>query len=295
MSDTRIPELWLNILKNKDYQLSFREITSDNILDMYVIYVDNISRNNNKKYVFKLKEIHINPHTLVLQRIFPERNFTDRTWKYDVKNTTNTGIISVKTFIHNFGVENLKNVLLPKYYEEMYRIFYQKEDKTEHSYYGKQEYDYPYDYDYDYDKGYVSDLELINMAIDNKMTNPVKEIKMKENSKIDRVVNKNTDAAKVAAKISAGKALNSVVINKLKPQMPMLMRGYADHALAPVVVANIVAVAVDMMAKDNVKAQYASEAMLQAAMTDFLSQFNIEKLLSEVLTAAAVEVPDETA
>ncbi len=108
-----------------------------------------------------------------------------------------------------------------------------------------------------------------------------------------KIVDTNVEAAKVAAKITTGKVLNKVVMAKVRPQLPMLARGYADHALANVVIANIANFAITNFASDNEKAQYAVDAMMQAAMVDFMAMFNIEEIISEVLTSANVEIPDD--
>lgn len=116
-----------------------------------------------------------------------------------------------------------------------------------------------------------------------KEINKVKDKKM-------QIVDDNAEAAKIAAKITVGKTLNSTLIKKVKPQLPMLVRGYTDSVLADVVIANIANFAVQNFFEDNEKAVYAADAMMQAAMVEFMSKVNIEEILSSLLSG--VSIPD---
>jgi len=118
-----------------------------------------------------------------------------------------------------------------------------------------------------------------------------KQVKM-TNSGSNKIIDSNVEAAKAAGKITAGKALNKVLLKKVRPHLPLMARGYADHVLADVVVANIASFAVSNFATQNKKAAYAVEAMMQAAMVEFLATFNIEEIISEVLSTTDVELPD---
>jgi len=110
-------------------------------------------------------------------------------------------------------------------------------------------------------------------------------------SKLSKVKDKNVTAAKGAAAQAAGKILNKTIKEKMKPHLPMMVRGYADHALADVMVANIFSFVADnyLSGDTQAKAQFASEAMLQAAMVDLVASFNLEKLVQDVLSN--VELP----
>lgn len=100
---------------------------------------------------------------------------------------------------------------------------------------------------------------------------------------INNVVNKNTEASKVAAKITAGRTLNSLAINKISPILPTAVRAYVDSPAANIVVANAVSFAVNHFLKGNAKAEWAADAMMQAAMVELFDSFDIDKLLSSVL------------
>jgi len=113
-----------------------------------------------------------------------------------------------------------------------------------------------------------------------------------KNKRIENMLNVNTDSAKVASSIAAGSTLNKVVLDKIKPQLPVFLRGYAEQPLASVVLANLVVFAVQNFAKDNKRAEWVAESMLVAAMTEFMTSFDLEGLLNEVITTASVNVPD---
>jgi len=266
-----ISPMWINILIHN--QATYSDLVDLVMQDKnpLVIYVANLSRNKNKKYLFRLIDASvsasINVYDLKLERLFNEKSFADKYWTKSIENgklKEKSGFVLLSTLISKYGIKNMEDILLPNYYNEL-KDSYTKTNKEE-------------------DK--MSSYDYVELAAN-------KEAKEKPMSnKMNKVISKNTDAAKVAAKITAGKAVNAVVLEKLKPQLPMLMRGYADHPLASIVVANVVSFAVDSMASDNEKAVYIANAMMQAAMTDFLGKFDIEKLLTDVLKAADVTVPE---
>ena len=119
--------------------------------------------------------------------------------------------------------------------------------------------------------------------------NNVKEINM--SNKVKQQIDANVSAGKVAASITAGKTLNNILIDKIKPQLPLMLKGYADTPLGTVVVANIADVAVKQFMPYNKKANLATKAMMEAAMVDMLASFDLEKMVNEVINS--VELPAE--
>jgi len=101
---------------------------------------------------------------------------------------------------------------------------------------------------------------------------------------------RNTSAAKDAALIVAGGTLNTVIADKVKGQLPRKYRKLAEHPLADVVIANIASFAVQNFANTNYKARVAADAMMNAAMVEFMQSFNIEKMIADVL--ANVDISD---
>jgi len=121
---------------------------------------------------------------------------------------------------------------------------------------------------------------LDNSAIASTPMNN-KETKMKDMK--TEAVQANVEAAKIAAMITAGGVLNRTILEKVRPQLPMLVRGYTEHALADVLIANVAHFAIANFAGSNKEAQVATEAMMLAAMTQLTASFNIEDLISDIL------------
>ena len=97
------------------------------------------------------------------------------------------------------------------------------------------------------------------------------------------VATQNKDAIKVAAKLEAGKIINKQVIKQVKPHLPLLVRGLADHPAASIVLANVVSIAVKHFMPENKKLSTVAELMLGAAAVDTVASFNIEAFVEDLL------------
>ena len=106
------------------------------------------------------------------------------------------------------------------------------------------------------------------------------------------VVNQNKEAAKLAAQLTAGNVLNERVVKLVKPQLPVLARGYADTELGKAVAANVAAAALIHFFPTNKKAVMAAEAMIASAMANFVASFDIEGTVNELLDG--INLPDLT-
>lgn len=106
------------------------------------------------------------------------------------------------------------------------------------------------------------------------------------------VVNQNKEAAKLAAQLTAGNVLNERVVKLVKPQLPMLARGYAETELGKAVAANVAAAALIHFFPTNRKAVMAAEAMIASAMANFVASFDIEGTVNELLDG--INLPDLT-
>ena len=134
----------------------------------------------------------------------------------------------------------------------------------------------------------VSDVSyaVTNSAMQFENTTKRSSIKMK----INNVIDSNVKSAKTGATVAMGKALNRVVKERLAPQLPFMVRGYADHVLADVVIANVAQFVVDNFVS-NPKAKVAANAMMDAAMIDFMASFNLDQIVSDVLDSANFDLP----
>ena len=97
------------------------------------------------------------------------------------------------------------------------------------------------------------------------------------------VATQNKEAIKVAAKLEAGKIINKQVIKQVKPHLPLLVRGLADHPAASIVLANVVSIAVKHFMPENKKLNTVAELMLGAAAVDTVTSFNIEAFVEDLL------------
>lgn len=106
------------------------------------------------------------------------------------------------------------------------------------------------------------------------------------------LVGANTSAAKYATKVTIGNVINDRVTKLILPRMPMMVRVLAESnpAMARVVIANAVSGALIHFAPTNEKAQLAADAMINAAMIDFASSFNIEEMINGVLDGLDLSV-----
>lgn len=105
----------------------------------------------------------------------------------------------------------------------------------------------------------------------------------KETIMTTSIVATNKAAAVTAAKLKAGSVLNATAIAALKKSgaVPMMARGYLDHPLAAVLIANIATYAAQYTG--NQKAKTAADLMLQAAMLATLNTVDIEGFLTSII------------
>jgi len=94
----------------------------------------------------------------------------------------------------------------------------------------------------------------------------------------------NKEAAKVAARLTAGNILNDRAVKLITPQIPMMARGYAQTEVGKAIIANVVAGAIVTFAPTNDKAVMASQAMIHSAMANLVGSFNIEEMVNEFLS-----------
>lgn len=100
-------------------------------------------------------------------------------------------------------------------------------------------------------------------------------------------IEQNKEVALIAAKMEAGRVLNKQIIKQLKPHVPVLLRGYLDTPLAPVILANATALLGNHTG--NAKVQKISELMLLAAADTTVQSFNLDKIIDDAL--AGIKLP----
>jgi len=117
---------------------------------------------------------------------------------------------------------------------------------------------------------------------------PIKSIKEEESfmSKLKSTalttVEQNKEAAIIAAKMEAGRIITKQVIKQAAKHVPFWAKGYLDTPLAPVILANAVAMLGNHTG--NPKVQKVAEFMLLAAADTTVQSFNLDKIIDDVLS-----------
>ena len=97
------------------------------------------------------------------------------------------------------------------------------------------------------------------------------------------IVAQNKESAKTAGGIIAGNIINDRLAKIITPKLPMMVRGYVDTPLGKAAIANIAAGALIHFLPANSKATTAASAMIEAAMVEFASSFNVESMIDELI------------
>ena len=114
-----------------------------------------------------------------------------------------------------------------------------------------------------------------NSTQGNNMTTPISQT-------ATNLMHQNKDNATAVARVTAGKAINKKLLDLVKPKLPLMVRGFADHELAPLLIANGVAFAIKQYT-DNAKANEAADMMLEAAAFQTAEAFNIDDIIEDLL------------
>lgn len=260
-------EVWKQL---KDSEID-EGYTSHMSVGDYFIYTGNIDKNGHyngkKKYIFKL----------VGDMQFSKFGSTN-TWTVTKDKQK---FANVKWLINKYGIDMLKEIALEDDFD--------KYISTEH--YASGLIDISDNITTD-DKPNLRKYSGGLIFTDSTVATNLNKEENKMSEKVKDLIEDNADAAKVAAKIVAGDTLNSALMEKVVPQLPLLVRGYASTPLGKIVLANLVNFGVDNFMQDNPKAAWVADAMMVAAMTDALSSFNLEKILKEVIDTAGVVIPE---
>jgi len=103
------------------------------------------------------------------------------------------------------------------------------------------------------------------------------------------IVEKNKALASHAAVLTAGGIANKQLLAAIRPKLPMTMRGFADHAVAELVIANLASLAVQQYKPDSALAKKVSDAMIACAYQKVIASFDIEGMLDDLLSSAAIK------
>jgi hypothetical protein len=106
----------------------------------------------------------------------------------------------------------------------------------------------------------------------------------------------NTSAVKLSAKITIGNTLNDRVSAIVVPKLPFMAQAMAksNPAVTKAVLANVVSAAIMQFAPTNDKAVLAADAMINAAMLELVGTFDIEGMINDVLNGLDISVLGNT-
>ena len=123
---------------------------------------------------------------------------------------------------------------------------------------------------------------------------PTRRLTLKETA--SALVGANTSAVKLSAKITIGNTLNDRVAAIIVPKLPMVaqMMAKSNPAITKAILANGVSAALMNLAPTNEKALLAADAMINAAMLEFVGSFNIEAIINEALDGLDLSVLGNT-
>lgn len=154
-------------------------------------------------------------------------------------------------------------------------------------------------FDINHDNGLFSKLQYSSAYFPVNVLKKLDELSAKnpttegnEKMKIKEIIARTKAAAVTTAELQAGKALIGTLVKTVKPQLPMLVRGYADHPLFPVIVALGLVAASEYLPTQAMgdKVKKAADLMLVASMMDGADQLlDVEGWISKAFAA----LPDQ--
>lgn len=106
-------------------------------------------------------------------------------------------------------------------------------------------------------------------------------------SKIAAIAERSKNAGVNAVQYQAGKAMNIALMTTIKPHLPMMLRGYADHAAAPAIIALGLALASEFLPEGDAKNKVVAgtDLMLNASFMEGADKFlNVEKIIDSVFS-----------
>jgi hypothetical protein len=119
-----------------------------------------------------------------------------------------------------------------------------------------------------------------------------KENKMKVKNIAERTAQRNTAAIKTAALIEVGNVANKQLTTLIKPHLPMMIRGYTDHPLFAIIIANIFGTII-IESSSNKKAKIIADAMLASATVDLTKSFNINEMINSFISKIDTSIIEE--
>lgn len=134
-------------------------------------------------------------------------------------------------------------------------------------------------------RNYNGEWVIYPTRINLKENETKSETKREEKTmtKLTSVIDKNKAALIQAGKIEAGSIVMKRISKLVTPQLPFMVRAYADTPAGRLVMANIFNFAVTQYAGNNKNAVLLADAALQGSMVEMLQSFNFNDLIDKVI------------
>ena len=142
-------------------------------------------------------------------------------------------------------------------------------------------------------EGTSMNCDIRDLKLWAKGTGTANTSKEGNSTMIKQQVAQNKEAVKVAARITAGNAINKKVLETIKPHLPLMVRGYADSPLAEIVIANAFGMAMKQYAPANKKLQLVADCVLEAAVLKTIDNFDIPAMIEGVLDGVSLPGAEE--
>jgi len=133
-----------------------------------------------------------------------------------------------------------------------------------------------------YDERLELAKEVPNYILIPESNTGIQKQKNKGNT-MKEVITKNKESVVNAAKIVLGKNAIKTLQKTIRPKLPMIVRGYSEHPLFGIVLANAFNYAIQAKLPDNEKAMMVADAMMDASMLMAAEEFDFEGIVQDFI------------
>jgi len=106
---------------------------------------------------------------------------------------------------------------------------------------------------------------------------------------VNKAIELNKAAATSAAFLEAGRIANNQLTKVASKKLPIVVRGYADHPLGKLVIANLAAMAAQHFRGDDANLKKLTSAMTVQAYQELIQTVDIEGIIDELLESKEVK------
>jgi hypothetical protein len=99
----------------------------------------------------------------------------------------------------------------------------------------------------------------------------------------------NLDSAKASGKRRVGNVVLNRAATMIKPQLPMMVRGYVEEPIGKIVLANLLAAVLLKYKHDDERFVVVAEALVDAAADELVVSFDIEGKLDSLIDGLNID------